>query len=107
MRREHGIFILEEETTENRVTINGFQGIILDVAGPNNESIRIGLGYYSERNGEYVAMTVEGIPREQILSIEKLKKFVHKFFEIKYQYDVEMGFPEIAVTKELRNLLVC
>ena len=54
---------------------------------------------------EYYVATIDTVYIEDISPIENLKKHIQEFFESKYPNELEMGFPGIAITERVREII--
>lgn len=104
MRREQGILILETKEMITEISSYGFEGIIVDI-GYIKDMISIFMGRYANNTNCYEIKYLDIIPANRVLSFENLIKLVKEILETNHSEKIEMGFPEIAITEDVRKSL--
>lgn len=111
MRREDGIFILgnaelEKHQKKHENIYCGFEGIIIDITSKHNEDAIMFWGNNLNETGIYttkeLGMFWVGWKQHTLYTFKKMVKGI---MENRFSEKLEMGFPEIAITEELRKFL--
>ena len=111
MRRENGIFILEEtNTTSIKEKFQGFEGIILFESKEKPNVIQVKEGFYDKENfywlSQAVAMfSINDIKKNGRYNDENIKEIVIKKAIILNIKIFKNRLPEIAVTESLAKKL--